>query len=418
MAERVMKVLFVSYGGGHIEMCLPVMQALRQIAPDCTLRLMALTTAFDVAQAAGEQPFGYRDLCDHPDLARAREYGERLLAEPLHSAISREESLAYLGFNFLEWVAADGEAAAWQHWEAGGRHAFLPFQFFRQLLLQEQPDVVVATNSPRSEQAALQAAASLGIPTLSMIDLFALPGDPYLARQVHASKIAVLADATRVNLIAAGVQADRIVVTGNPAFDALKSPASFDDGRAWRQALGWRDQHVVFWAGHLEPDDAEPIYRREARLGQDVQDKLVQWVESRSDVCLAVRYHPNEWQRFVPPRQHPRVHWSQPDKENLLPVLMASDQVVVQATTVGLQAAVVGKRVISLSFSPLVQRTGMDYAKFGMAIGAGTPEDLVKILEQGIPTGGAPTRQPEAAQGASAAQTVALLIQNLGREVA
>lgn len=379
-----MKVLFVSYGGGHIEMCLPVMKVLREQWPGSEVRLMALTTAFDAARFAGESPIGYRDFCDQTDAVQALAYGEQLLPEQPHPAVSREESLAYLGFNFLEWVKAEGEAQAWARWRAHGRHDFLPIEFFRRVLLGELPDVVVTTNSPRSEQAAIEAATALGIPSLSMVDLFALPGDPYRERSVHATRIAVLAEATRDGLASAGIDPSRIFITGNPAFDALARPEALAAGRDWREALGWQNQHVIFWAGHQEPDDAESACWAHTQLGQAVQNRLVQWVSKRSDLCLAVRYHPNEWHRFTPPEEHPRVHWSRPDRDGLLPVLMGSDQVVVQATTVGVQAYSAGKRVVSLSFSPLVRRSGLDYEKLGMAQAAENLDSLVPVLERGI----------------------------------
>lgn len=392
-------------------MCLPVIRALRQQVTGCEVRLLALTTAFDAAKRVGESPLGYCDFCDQPDAALALAYGEQLLSDELHPVVSRQESLAYLGFNFLEWVRVDGEETAWQRWRKLGRHGFLPLQFFDHVLRMEMPDVVVATNSPRSEQAALQAANALGIPSLSMVDLFALPGDPYLQRSVYATRITVLAEATRHHLVVAGVEPSRIVVTGNPAFDALTLPAFVEGGLEWRRLLGWQGQHVIFWAGHLEPDDAQPSNWAGARLGQAVQDRLVQWVSARSNVCLAVRYHPNEWHKFSPPPVHPRVHWSQPGQTSLLPVLAGSDQVVVQATTVGAQARVAGKRVVSLPFSPLVKNSGLDYAQLGMAVGATSLDDIVPVLERGMDMtgGGRCSDMP----GASAAMSVALLIANL-----
>jgi peptide/nickel transport system permease protein len=44
-----MKALFVSYGGGHVEMCLPVLRALRERVPGVEARILALTTAAGVA---------------------------------------------------------------------------------------------------------------------------------------------------------------------------------------------------------------------------------------------------------------------------------------------------------------------------------------------------------------------------------
>ena len=50
-----------------------------------------------------------------------------------------------------------GEAAARQLYEERGRWAFHPIGFMRRLMTKLKPDVVVATNSPRSEAAARSA---------------------------------------------------------------------------------------------------------------------------------------------------------------------------------------------------------------------------------------------------------------------
>lgn len=399
-----MKVLFVSYGGGHVEMCLPVMRALRTLVPGCEARILALTTAAGVARRAGEQPLGLRDFCSGPDAERALRYGEQLLGDQQHPEVVREESLAYLGLNFLEWIDTLGEAAAWQRWREVGRQGFRPVRLLRRILSDLRPDVVVATNSPRSEQAALEAAHALGIPSLSMVDLFALPGDPYRARSLHADRIAVLSEGTRRNLLEAGVPDDRIVVTGNPAFDDLSGAAATEAGRQFRAARGWGDRPVVLWAGHMEPEDGEPRWAG-AALGAAVQDLLVRWTLARDDACLAIRYHPNEWHRFAEPAPHPRLHWSRPDREGLLPVLAAADAVVVQATTVGAQAHAAGKQLLGLSFSPLVQRTGMDYGRLGLGIPVPALEALPALLAQQL----AAVRRDASAAGprGGAAQRVA-----------
>lgn len=374
-----MKALFVSYGGGHVEMCLPVMRALRQLVPGCDARLLALTTAAGVARRSGEQPLGFLDFCQGAAGARALGYGEELLGAQQHPDVSREESLAYLGLNFLEWVETVGEEGARRRWRELGRQGFRPVRLFQQILREERPDVLVATNAPRSEQAAIEAAVALGIPTLSMVDLFALPGDPYRDRQVHADRIAVLSDATLRNLVEAGVDAQRVVVTGNPAFDALTGGTAREEAARFRAERGWGERPIVLWAGGMEADEADPRWAG-AALGQSVQDQLEQWTRSQGEACLVIRYHPNEWHRFVPPAPHPQVHWSQPDREGLLPPLAAADVVVVQATTVGAQAHAAGKRVLGLSFSPIVQRTGMDYARLGMAVAVPSLEDLAPRL--------------------------------------
>jgi hypothetical protein len=387
-------------------------RALREEIPGCEARILALTTASGVARRAGETPLGFLDFCQGPDGERALRYGEQLLGDQQHPDVAREESLAYLGLNFLEWVQTLGEAAAWQRWRETGRQGFRPLQLFRRILQQLRPDVVVATNSPRSEQAAIEAAQALGIPTLSMVDLFALSGDPYRDRSVHADRIAVLSPATRANLVEAGVAPERIVVTGNPAFDGLAGPDAQVAARGWRAERGWAERPVVLWAGHMEPADAEPRWAG-AGLGNAVQDTLVQWALAREDVGLAVRYHPNEWHRFQPPQPHERVHWSQPDREGLLPVLAAADIVVVQATTVGAQAHAAGKKVLGLAFSPLVQRSGMDYGRLGMGIAVDRLDALPGLLEQQL--AGWRREDASVARPGGAAERVAREIAGLAR---
>lgn len=400
-----MRLLFVSYGGGHIEMCLPVMRALRERVPGCDIRLMALTTAAKIARQAGEQPLGYVDFLTGPEAEAARAWGERLLPGNQHPDVDRAESVAYLGLNFMEWVAELGEEGAQQRWQSAGRHGFLPVRFFTRVLQALRPDAVVATNSPRSEQAVVAAAAAMGIPSLSMLDLFGLPGDPFLARPVQADRITVLSAGVKDNLVRAGIAADRIAVTGNPAFDVLSQPAAVAEGRAWRAARGWQDKQVVLWAGHREPLDADPAWAGTA-LGEAVLKRLLAWIERRDDVALAIRYHPNEWQDFSRPPAHPRIHWSQPGEEGLTPVLMGADQVVVQGTTVGVQAYTAGKRLIGLGFSPMVQRSGMDYASLGMGARAGDLDQMEARLDEGL-TAARPT---DIATTGHAAQAVAGLI--------
>lgn len=411
---RGARVLFICYGGGHVEMCLPVMRALRQKMPGCDARIMALTTAFAPAELAGETPLGYRDFIDMPDAARALKFGARLISEAQHSRVAPEESIAYLGFNFLEWVECEGEDAAWQRWAQSGRYGFFPLNFFRNVLRKLEIDVVVTTNSPRSEQAAIEAAVSLGIPCLSMLDLFALPGDPYLTRSVHADRLTVLADATLENLVAAGISPKRIFVTGNPAFDSLVAPFAKALGETWRHVRGWNQKNIILWAGHLEVPHASPATLAGSGLGNKVQQRLADWVESRADVCLVVRYHPNECHAFVKPPIHPRIFWSEPGIEPLLPILLASDQVVVQVTTVGVQAYITGKRVINIGFSPYVQSSGLDYSLLGMSERADDLAMLIGLLEQGLAVDS--ISKPELVQDGRAAQAVASHICTLVKE--
>jgi hypothetical protein len=54
----------------------------------------------------------------------------------------------------------------------------------------------------------------------------------------------------------------------------------------------------------------------------------------------------------------------------------------VQATTVGAQAHAAGKQVLGLAFSPLVQRSGMDYGRLGLGTRVTDLHALPALIEQ------------------------------------
>ncbi len=402
-------VLFVTYGGGHIAMVLPVMAALRRRGVEC--QLLALTTAHRSAVQAGEQPLGFRDFLHLVDGDAVLLRGVQLAQGNGHPDVDPIETHAYLGINYTEWVDQYGEDEAANLFARYGRRGFKPTRFMGRVLDELRPSVVVATNSPRAEQAAIEAAVSSGIPTLSMIDLFALDYDPYLRRQVHADRITVLGPQVRDKLVAAGIAAERIRVTGNPVFDALVSPEHQRRAQALRDSLGWKNHTVVLWAGHLEGAPGTPQEWRDEKFGVVIEGLLRAWTASRPDVALIVRYHPNEYQAFPVQAPQANVHVSDPRKEPIHTVLLAADAVVVQTTTVGVEAAVAGRNVFALSFSPFVRSSGLDYSALGLAHSVTAPAELVPMLERfgSLPVAGAGRFNAGHAAEAVAAEVQALI---------
>ncbi len=364
------RILAVAYGGGHIAMLLPVLRALRRQHPDLHVDLLALTTAARAARAAGESPLGYADLLhllDADERAQALALGARLRDGNTHPDIADDETLAYLGVNALDLQRRLGAEAAAALLGSRGRQGFYPRDFFGRVLRALQPDLVLATNSPRSEQAAVDAAHAAGIPSVALLDLFGLPGDAFAARSIRPDRVCVVAEAVRDNLVAAGWPPGGIAVTGNPAFDALLDPAWAQRAAALRAELGWQRRRVVLLATQPEPraHPASPWPVGDA-LPLAMEDALRAWVATRDDAALIVRHHPNHWHRLPPRAAVPGVHLSRGADEAIELLLRAADAVVVQATTVGLQAAVVGLPVLRLGCSPAVLG-GIDYAALGVA---------------------------------------------------
>lgn len=375
------KVLFVTYGNGHVAKVAPVVRRLRHQGVDAIV--MALTLGHGQAARMGLDPVGYRDFLHLIDADRACAYGRQLLPQNSHPDVAEEESIAYLGVNYLEWVECYGEEEARRRYETGGRRSFTPIRFIGRVLDELTPSLVVSTASPRSEQAAIEAAIARGIPCMTMMDLFALPHDNFRRNRVFADRITVLSQLAKDNLMEAGIDPERIAVTGCPAYDTLLEPAADEAGAAWRRERGWENLHVVLWAGNLE--EAAPNVPAQflgTGLGGLVERRLREWVASRPDAGLIVRYHPNQYHLFPDLGVQERVHVSNPARELLVPQLLGCDTVVTQTSTVGFEGALVGKRLLALSFSPWVINFDFDYGRLGLGESIASLDDLVPALER------------------------------------
>jgi hypothetical protein len=376
-----MKVLCVTYGGGHVAMMLPVIKALRALHPAAEVTLIALTTGRATAAAAGEKSIGFEELRHLADGPFADLWGAQLAQGNTHPAVHADETAAYMGVNFWDLVQQHGMDHAHALYEREGRLGFYPIHFFRRVIEQMNPDVVVATNSPRSEQAALDAAMERSIPTLSMIDLFAMDFDPYLRRSRHADCITAMLPQVRDNLVKAGIDPARVVVTGNPAFDSLFDPAQRAAAAQLRRSLGWEGLKIFLWAGIVErlPSALEGIGAGTG-FGESVEAAVRAWCAQRRDVAVIVRYHPNEAHHFRVQGAQERVHVSRPLLEPLHPQILASHAVLVTGSTVGVEAATAGVPVLSLESSG--SSGVMSYEKLGVSRGIPSLAELHRCLDE------------------------------------
>ena len=414
------RILAVAYGGGHIAMMLPVLRALRARRPHFTITLLALTTAARVARDAGETPLGYVDLLpllSAQEQAQALALGRALQPGNTHPDIPEAETVAYLGINAWDLQQQHGPEAAQALLDTKGRQGFYPLRVFRRVLQHLQPDLVLATNSPRSEQAVVDAACEAGIPSLALLDLFALGttppearkrasppegeqqprggppafvGDAFAARTRYPSRVCVLSESARDNLIAAGWPAERIAVTGNPAFDALNAPQTRAAGLALRKVLGCAQQHektsgrpkfahppreaataqqrsrVALIVLALQPEPlhhaASPGRTGDPTLPERILHASIACVRQHPDWRLIVRPHPSQPAPPLPDDPQFRLSAS---TEALHPLLHAADVVVTGTSTVALEAHLAGTRVLQLLDS--IAAPAMPYRALGVA---------------------------------------------------
>lgn len=406
------KVLFVSYGGGHIGMVLPVLRELEALLPGVQCQLMALTTGHNKAKAVRPGTLGYKDFLHLVDADKARAWGERLSEGNTSPDVPLDETIAYLGINYLDLIAQHGEAGAAELYREQGRYGFRPLNFMRSVMDALQPDAVVTTNSPRSERTALDVAGERDVPAIGMVDLFGLDSDTYVLHDPKPAWTCVISEGVRQRLIARGFPADGVVVTGNPAFDGLFSADNHERAQRFLVERGWQDLQPVLFAGHWEPQahPATPVPAGQA-LPREIEAVLRQAVRARDDLALIVRYHPSDWTQYPRLPDEARIHFSEPPKEPIHPLILASQAVVVQTSTVGLESAVGGKPVISVENSPAAH-VWFSLAQQGVSTPAATPAHLPAVLDA-VLAGRGQAADPSFRSDGHAAQRVAAVVKNV-----
>ena len=113
----------------------------------------------------------------------------------------------------LDLIDQFGKEKAKEIWLNHGRQGFYPINFFKKILRNIKPDLVISTNSPRSEKAALRASKYLNIPSLCLVDLFGVQEIDWLKVNGHGTKICVIDNKVKNFLIENEENADEIVVT-------------------------------------------------------------------------------------------------------------------------------------------------------------------------------------------------------------
>ena len=366
------KVLFVCYGSGHVRMVLPLAQALQ--GKGVQVQVLGLTTAAGDVRAAGLPLLQFKDFVqagDEPALAHGRE-----LMASLADVVDPEETAAYLGLSYADLEAEVGADEAKARYARDGRQAFLPRRTLTRILKKVQPDLVVATNSPRAERAAIEAAGALGIPAVCVVDLFAVDEVRWIGQPGYANRICVLNEAVRDFLLAAGRRPDEVAVTGNPAFDALHAPGLAEQGAALRAEKGWNGKRVLLWPAQVEPA-LHPFAGTpgDPTLPDRALQELVAWTLAQPDVVLCVR--PRAGQALPALPSHERIVLTGQDWP-LPPLLHAVDLVVTLTSTVGLEGHLAGARLVQVLGS--VFDEAMPLARFGIADAAVPLKDLPAAL--------------------------------------
>ncbi|MES2755181.1 MAG: UDP-N-acetylglucosamine 2-epimerase [Pseudomonadota bacterium] len=409
-------ILFTCYGGGHAAALAPVIARLRDAGE--RVDLLAFTTAREYFRKRGIPTLGVADVLSLvPDYADARSVGRSLAdGQGRHALVSIADTEAYLGIGYLALERAFGRAEAEARYAALGRQAFRPRDFFERLFTVVRPAAVVATNSPRSERAALDAARTLRIPSLCLVDLYAPFEIEWCGAPGYATTICVLNDAVRTRFVEHGADPDAVVVTGNPAFDRLGLIDYQQRRRCVRERAGLRSaDRVLLWISQPEPA-IHPFSGAvgDPTLPERIERYLADSFADDRDVRIIMRLHPSEDR--PPAVAGARIRYSDAS-EPLDDLLCLADCVVTCSSTVGLEAAMLGVPVVQLMdsvFSP-----DLPLGALGVAIEVPHYYEAATVIDRclrDVPalSGGGGTDKPDFQAAAKVAARIRALVKDDG----
>ena len=359
MRDRLPTILFVTYGGGHVAMVLPVVRHLLREGLASPV-VLALTTASEDCRRAGVPHLGFKDFMPDDD-ERLYQLGAALIdGQAIHPLVGREESLAYYALSYADLIERLGDREARRQYEQDGRGSFLPLSVLERIVDRVEPDLVVATNSPRAERAALLVGRQRGIRTCCLVDVFGVRSD-WLMEPGVADRICVMNDRVRELFIARGQEPSIVLATGNPAFDSLA------EVRRRRSQRSRGQEYRVLWAPHPEPavSPVDPSRHGDQGLNDRIAAVLQLCAERHPDWTIVVRPHPSQGLMQIESSANLIVSAA----EELDDRLVWADTVVTCASTVGLQASIAGVPTVAVEGS--VVSSYVPLADYGLALGVG-----------------------------------------------
>jgi len=363
-------ILLVCYGGGHVKIIEKLYHTLKS---DFSVVIIALTSARNYLKSKN---IPFVSFSDFPEFItqRERDYG-KALSECL-DVLDLEETIAYMGVNYTELLDTFGEINGRNKYQNEGRNSFYPIKFMAKVFDLINPSLVITTNSPRAERAALFVAKEKCIPSICVVDNLWIGGGALdVAEQKLATKICVLSEGVKQELIEATTFPEEdIIVTGSPVFDLIKFRRS-----EWKaRKLTRKKVNLLYADGPLPPESPRfPGVIADPDLGKCVRHQLNK-LGAAGEVNIIFRPHPNQDLKYS---EYENVVVST-QEQDLHDLLIDVDIIVTSVSTVGLEGYLLGAKLVTLENT--VYRKVASYERIGLSVGVEKAEDLISTIDNVI----------------------------------
>ncbi|QNM87375.1 hypothetical protein [Aliarcobacter cryaerophilus] len=349
------KVLFVSYGGGHINIINEIIKEIIKYK-NIDFKVLALTTGYNNSESIFSDKYvkkisDYKNLFKE-DIEKIEHYGNLILEENYNSSsgISKEDTLIYLGLSMFDLVQTYGEKKAFDLYNIKKRQAFIPIRTMKKILEHEGISLVVTTTSPRFEEASLIAANELGIDTMQILDLF---GELYpLPRANH---IICMNNYISESLKKQGLIENKYYHFGQPAIEkTVKNILSINKSNIKNKLKLNNNNKTLLYATQI-PNIYNEDYSYHSFAGYETINNnifsIFKFIYEKYDINIIVRLHPNEdfndYKKWFD--KYKFVQYAN-DKCNLEESLAVCDVLLNQASTVSIEAISSNKDVFTFKY--------------------------------------------------------------------
>lgn len=349
------KIFMTCYGGGHAEIIKEVYKNLINI-PDIEITILALTMS---KYKFEQEKIPYKLISDYYNEEKDKkiyELGKKFcIRNNIDTSIGENETYLYHGYALYELEKKYNKEKIEEGFKKFGRAIFLPIEFMKRVIIKENPDLVITTNSPRYEKATLSVAKILGVKTLSIEDQFGIEGiqnsseelmdffQDKIYEKVYGDCVCVLSKKTIDNLPLKKI--DKIFITGNPAFD--KALDCFLNVKIKKIK---NDNITLCYLTQKHPDNI--LIMRE----------LINIIE-KYNFNLIVKIHPNEKvKEYLGEIDNKRSNKVKVVNDDLYGNILKSDIIVAISSTSALEAAILDKPLIAR------ENIGVPFADLGIGI--------------------------------------------------
>ncbi|MCJ0741497.1 CDP-glycerol glycerophosphotransferase family protein [Pedobacter montanisoli] len=353
------KLVFVCYGGGHIELVKSVIPILVK-EKIFEIILIPLTTAVKALPKEGIEGVRIIALPEFihlfdENIDQILEYGLSLFEENYNPVLGlrKSDTIFYLGLSLFDAVTEYGKERALDRYKKMGRQSFLPVESLKTIFKFLNPDLVFTTNSPRFEAAALAAAKELKIKSMQLLDLF---GDGYPLPS--ADYIGVLNESVVNKLKNKGIEKE-ILPVGQPVFDDTVKQVKEIDSVILRNKLNIpsSSQLILFcptlyyvWNDNLTIKEIRDL----DLINQPMFRILNQLIET-NNVSVLLRPHPvsDSINNYLPYIQDKKGYYYYDNSElGILEAIALCDLCLTYNSTVAVQALVCDKKVVTYNYDP------------------------------------------------------------------